>query len=141
MMKTICGFVACAALLSGCATVAPHGRAAFAQQMAATTPTCSGARQCEAAWTAAHNWVADNCVTPIRTSTDTIIRTSYTPGFVSTNTFCRVIKIPRLNGGSELHITLFCKVSANCVPNVKAGELAFNRSVSAAAAQFASHAK
>jgi hypothetical protein len=122
--------------LTGCATMTPQQQAEFQQQMAATQPRCATKRQCEAAWSAARNWVNTNCGMKIQTMTDSYIET-YNSIDSDPSLACRVTKDPDSSGGYSLSITVSCANMFGCVPDAHQAALSFNREVSATTQQFA----
>lgn len=134
-MKALYVALGCA-LLGGCATMTPQQQAAFQQQMAATQPHCTSTRQCQAAWSAARNWVTNTCGMKIQTMTETYIETYNSPE-TSTDLACRVTIDPDPRGGYTLSIAVSCGNLFGCVPDAHKAALAFNDTVSGVAQQFA----
>lgn len=123
-------------LLAGCATMSPQQQADFQQQMVATQPHCMSQRQCEAAWSAARNWVNGNCGMKIQTMTESYIETYNSPDS-SPDIACRVTKDPDPSGGYSLSIAVSCSNLFGCVPDAHKAALAFNTEVKGVAEQFA----
>jgi len=134
-MKGASVVLACV-LLSGCATMSPQQQAEFQRQMAMTQPHCTTQRQCEAAWSAARNWVNSNCGMKIQTMTDSYIET-YNSVDTDPSLACRVTKDPDPAGGYSLSIAVSCGNMFGCVPDAHKAALAFNTSVKGVSEQFA----
>jgi hypothetical protein len=135
-MKRIVFIVVTASTVAGCATMSPQQAAAWQQQMAATQPHCTSQRQCEAAWSAARNWVTSNCGMKIQSITDNFIQTYNSPES-SVDLQCEVTKDPDPKGGYTLSIADGCANPFGCATDAHAAALDFNKQVSATIAQFA----
>ena len=136
MKREIASVVLACAVLAGCATMTPQQEAQFQQQMATTQPHCMSQRQCEAAWSAARNWVNGNCGMKIQTMTDSYIETYNSVGSDPTLA-CRVTKDPDAAGGYSLSISVSCANLFGCVPDAHKAALAFNTEVKAISDRFA----
>jgi hypothetical protein len=128
--------LALTASLAGCATMTTQEMMAWQQKMSSTQPHCFDKRQCEAAWSAARNWVDANCGMKIQTMTDSYMETANSPNS-STNLACRVTKDPNPSGGYTLSITASCGNPFACAPDPHKAMLEFNQAVDATITQFA----
>jgi hypothetical protein len=114
------------ALTAGCATSAP------APDLRATVPVCSNARQCEAMWSAARDWVASSCEMKIQTMSDGYVETFNSIG---TAHACRATRDPDPAGdGYAFHILVGCANPFMC--NAVGYVQAFQRGVTAAGEAF-----
>ncbi|MEN4831741.1 PDZ domain-containing protein [Pantoea vagans] len=113
-------------LLSGC--VSGEQRKAQQDQMNKTVPTCASQKQCDAAWSAARQWVTQNCGMKIQNYSADYIET-YNSLPNSASTACQVAKNLQPNGVSTLNITVSCGNMFGCVPNQVDSVLAFNKFV------------
>ncbi|MFO1394685.1 MAG: hypothetical protein U1F09_13050 [Steroidobacteraceae bacterium] len=93
-MKAINAVILTAASISlgGCA-MAPSAADLQAQQhYQDTIPTCSSPKECEVKWSAARNWVLNNCGFRIEKMEPDYIETYKSGDSSDTNLYCRVTK-------------------------------------------------
>jgi uncharacterized protein YceK len=121
-------------MLDGCATVTRQQHPDAQRQALATQPRCISQRQCEAAWSAAIDWVNHNCGVKIQSMTDSYVETYQ---WFDTSLACRLTKDPDPRGGYSLNVTISCRNMIGCVPDVHEAERTFNAEVKGAADQFA----
>lgn len=122
------------ALLTSCA-LSPEQQAAVAnqqQRFLESRPRCYDSSSCERIWSAARNWVINNCGMKIQNITDGYIET-YNSTDGSTDIHCLVTKDPLPDNGYVLNVTIGCANVFGCVPNVSQAAFAFNSAVQAAA--------
>ncbi|EGT5705066.1 PDZ domain-containing protein [Cronobacter malonaticus] len=113
-------------LLTGC--VSEKQRNAQQEQMNKTVPTCASQKQCDAAWSAARQWVTQNCGMKIQNYSADYIET-YNSLPNSPSTACQVTKNLQPSGVNTLNITVSCGNIFGCVPNQVDSVLAFNKFV------------
>ena len=133
-MKWVFVGLALSMLLAGCATMTPQHKTDFQRKILATQPHCLSQRQCEAAWSAALNWVNHNCSINMQTVTDSYIETYH---WFDTSLACRITKYPDQSGGYSLGITILCRNMFRCVPDVHEAEQSFDSEVKGVVNQFA----
>jgi hypothetical protein len=114
-------------LMSACAT-SPERQAKLAE-LQRTTPTCSGAEDCNAKWEAAQLWVVKNAGWKIQTQSTVLIET-YNPANNSPAIAVRVTKEPLGGGKYQIFVKVWCANLFGCVPDSLDAALKFNREIS-----------
>lgn len=124
MKRFVTAFVLIA--LAGCTS--NQQRNSQQEEINKTIPTCASQKQCDAAWSAARQWVTQNCGMKIQ---------NYSPDFIETynslpnssSTACQVTKNLQPNGLSTINITVRCANMFGCVPDQYESVLSFNKYV------------
>ncbi len=80
--------------LSGCAMAPTAQDLAAEDSYRSSIPTCSTAKECEAKFAAARNWMLGNCGFRLQTVTADYLETFKSGDYADTNLYCRVTKTP-----------------------------------------------
>ncbi len=131
MRSRVLVLVMLGSMLGGCVT--PEQRQAFADRQAEfmrDRPRCYDEKACERMWSAARNWVINNCRMKIQNITDGYIETFNS---VDVGLACRVTKDPLPDNGYVLTVTTGCGNIFGCFPDAWQAAFDFNYQVRQAA--------
>ncbi|EOY8739511.1 PDZ domain-containing protein [Klebsiella michiganensis] len=132
-MKKI-AIILTALTLAGC--VSSSERQRQQAEIDRTIPQCSSQKQCDAAWSAARQWVNQNCGMKIQNYSNDYIETYNSPAN-SAALACQVTKNPLPNGASSINIRTSCSNMFSCVPDTYQAVINFNNYVNENVERFA----
>jgi len=112
-------------LISACATITPQQQA----KMNETVPICYGAKDCEAKWAAARDWILNNIRQKIQIYSNDLIETYNDPNPYSASLSFRVTKKPLGNDSYLFETRGGCNNIFGCVPSVTEAVINFNNYV------------
>lgn len=111
-------------MLAGC--VSKTVRNQQQDEINRTIPACSSQKQCDAAWSAARQWVTQNCGMKIQNYSNDYMETYNSIGD-STAIACQVTKNPHPNGVNTIDARMSCANMFGCTPDQFQSVIAFNK--------------
>jgi hypothetical protein len=101
----VAGTTASISLLVACSTVPPEELNAARDAYNNSIPICGTAKECEAKWAAARNWMLEQCGLRLQHIEQDYLETYKSGDYANTDLYCRVTKTPISEAEYRIELT------------------------------------